>query len=105
MMAERDLIFSLDVPADLEKERKLINFQYENTQKELGELSPVKDDQRIESLLSELRNLREKRGAIAERIRKAAPRLASLHYPEPLSLLETQAILDAGTLLLAYSVH
>src|SRR5262249_8113285 len=52
----------------------------------------------------QLHELRAQQSEIAERIKKASPHLASLHYPEPPSLQGIQEALDPGTLLLAFSV-
>jgi CHAT domain-containing protein/Tfp pilus assembly protein PilF len=104
MLAERDLVFASEIPADLARERKLIDGDYDRTQAKLGELSPEKDAQAIEGLLVRLRELRQKQGEIAERVKKASPRLASLQYPEPLDLAGIGKALDPGTVLLSYSV-
>ena len=104
MLAERDLVFASEIPADLARERKLTDGEYDRTQAKLGELSPKQDAQAIEGLLVRLRELREKQGEIAERVKKISPRLASLQYPQPLDLAGIERALDPGTVLLSYSV-
>ena len=104
MLAERDLVFAADLPADLARERTLINADYDRTQSAIARLNPAKDAAEIDRLLARLRELRDKREEIAQTIRKASPRFASLHYPQPLDLASAQQSLDAGTVLLAYCV-
>ncbi len=103
MLAERDLIFSADVPPELERERRLADHDYDKAQSELATLNPAKDGARIDELLARERELMAKQQEIAEKIRAISPRLASLRHPQPLTLAETHAMLDPGTLLLAYS--
>jgi CHAT domain-containing protein/Tfp pilus assembly protein PilF len=103
MLAERDTI-SKEIPEDLERERRVNNRDYDEAQAALAELNPSKDGQKIEGLLATLRTLRDKREQIMARIREASPRLADLHYPQPLRLPEVRAALDPGTVFLAYSV-
>jgi CHAT domain-containing protein/Tfp pilus assembly protein PilF len=104
MLAERDLVFGQDLPADVGRERTLINAGYDRTQAAIARLNPAKDAAEIDRLLARLRELRDRREAIAQTIRKASPRFASLHYPQPLDLAGAQQSLDAGTVLLAYCV-
>jgi CHAT domain-containing protein/Flp pilus assembly protein TadD len=103
MLAERDLVFAGDVPAELERENKLTDKAYDRAQAELQELSG-RDLQRQEEILTRLRDLRQKQEQIAERLKKASPRYGELRYPEPLDLMRTLAVVDPGTLLLSYSV-
>jgi CHAT domain-containing protein/Tfp pilus assembly protein PilF len=104
MLAERDLVFTADLSADLARDRTLINADYDRTQSAVARLNPAKDAAEIDRLLARLRELRDKREEIVQAIRKASPRFASLHYPQPLDLAGAQQSLDAGTLLLAYCV-
>ena len=104
MLAERDLVFTSDVPEELERERERIASEYDQTQAKLGRLNPAKDQAQTESLLNRLRELRERQSAIVERIRQQSPRLASLQYPQPLDANGVRSALDAGTVLLWYSV-
>jgi CHAT domain-containing protein len=104
MLAERDLVFAADLPADLARERRLINADYDRTQSAISRLNPAKDAAEIDRLLVRLRELRDKREEIAQTIRKTSPHFASVHYPQPLDLQGAQRSLDAGTVLLAYSV-
>jgi CHAT domain-containing protein/Tfp pilus assembly protein PilF len=104
LLAERDLLFSADLPPELARERRLSDREYDRVQAQIGRLNAATDDAEIEKLLGRLRELREKREAIAAQIRQASPRLASLQYPQPLDLAGVRSTLDPGTLFLAYSV-
>jgi CHAT domain-containing protein/Tfp pilus assembly protein PilF len=104
MLAERDLVFAADLPADLARERTLMNADYDRTQSAIARLNPARDGVEIDRLLARLRELRDKREEIVQTIRKGSPRFASLLYPQPLDLGSAQRSLDAGTVLLAYSV-
>jgi CHAT domain-containing protein/Tfp pilus assembly protein PilF len=104
MLAERHLLFETDIPADIERERILTNAAYERTQREIADLNPREDGKRIDELLGHLTEMRASQQQIADRMRKASPRYASLRYPQPLDLVGTRAVLESGTLLLSYSV-
>jgi CHAT domain-containing protein/Tfp pilus assembly protein PilF len=104
MLAERDLVFSGDIPAELERERKLTDADYDRAQASIAKLNPQKDREKINQILAHLREFREKQADIAESIRKASPRLASLQYPQAFDLESVRKSLDPGTALLSYSV-
>jgi CHAT domain-containing protein len=103
LLAERDLDFAADAPAELLRERALNAAEYDRTQAAVSELAPAKDGQRIDALLQKMRELNTQREEIAARIRKSSPRLAALQYPQPLDLQGARQALDPGTVLLAYS--
>ena len=103
MLAERDLLFAGDVPADVARELRLAAAEYDRILDALSALGPDKKRDG-EKLLARLREVRSTREQLAERIRHLSPRLAALQYPEPLNLDRTRASLDSGTLLLAYWV-
>jgi CHAT domain-containing protein/Tfp pilus assembly protein PilF len=104
MLAERDLVFTADVPEELERERKRIAWAYDQTQAELTPLNPLEDKVEIESLLNRLRELRDRQAEIVSRIRQKSPRLASLQYPQVLDVDGVRAVLDPGTLVLSYTI-
>jgi CHAT domain-containing protein len=104
MLAERDLFFSNDLSADLERERRQVDAEYDQIQAGIGRLNPGKDAEQIQRLVAQMRELRDKQQEIRERIRNASPRLAALQYPEPLDLQRVQQMLDPGTVLLSYMV-
>ncbi len=104
MLAERDLVFSMDVPADLESRRRSNAVLYDRTQQKLSSLSPTDDGEAIDKLLSKLRQLRQERDDIAREVVGTSPQLAALRYPQPLDLEGVQQALDPGTIMLSYSV-
>ena len=104
MLAERDLVFSADVPPELEEERRRTNFEYDAVQRDLSALNPASDAAKIETLQQKARELTAARQRLRDRVAASSPRLASLQYPRPLDLAGVQRALDRGTLLLAYSV-
>jgi CHAT domain-containing protein len=104
MLAERDLLFTADVPAELARERRSTDSEYDSVQADLATLKPAEDEADIQKLRGRLRELREKQEEIAARVRQASPRLASLQYPQPLELPAVRRALDPGTVFLAYSV-
>jgi CHAT domain-containing protein/Tfp pilus assembly protein PilF len=104
LLAERDLLFTTDLPPELAREKRLRDAEYDRVQARIAKLDPAKDAAAVQELLGRLRELREKQEEIAVRIRKASPHFASLQYPEPLDLAEVRNALDPGTVFLAYSV-
>jgi CHAT domain-containing protein/Tfp pilus assembly protein PilF len=100
LLAERDLTFSADVPAELDRERRMVNAQYDT---ELAKLATAKSEE-LGERRAVLGRLRAKRAQIQEKIRLASPRLAALQYPRPLGLDAARGALDPGTALLSYSI-
>jgi CHAT domain-containing protein/tetratricopeptide (TPR) repeat protein len=110
LLAERDLTFASDLPAGLERERRLANAEYDRALARLAEAQegpgpgsapPPETTATLERQLQEARRRQED---VEARIRAASPRLAALRYPEPLDLAATRRALDPGTLLLSYSI-
>jgi CHAT domain-containing protein len=104
MLAERDLIFPSDVPAEIQETRRLNAAAYDRVQSDIAKLSPTKDSEKVELLHSRMLELGAEREQIADEIKKTSPRFAALQYPQPLDLTATRKILDSGTVLLSYSV-
>jgi CHAT domain-containing protein/tetratricopeptide (TPR) repeat protein len=104
MLAERDLVFAADLPAEIQRERKFNAADYDRTQAQIARLNPTKDAAQIEQSLIRLRELATEREQITERIKRTSPRFAALQYPQPLDLQGTREVLDTGTALLSYSV-
>jgi CHAT domain-containing protein/Tfp pilus assembly protein PilF len=100
MLAERDLVFSTDISAELDRERRLANAEYDRA---LAGLGDAKDDT-LTARRGELDRARRRQADVEVRIRAASPRLAALQYPEPLDLPAARRALDPGTLVLSYSV-
>ena len=104
MLAQRDLVFNADLPAGLERERKLTDAAYDRAENEL-QMPPANADARaVGEIRARLGALRAKQAEIAQAIAKASPRYGALQYPKPLDVSGAQAALDPGTLLLSYSV-
>ena len=80
-LAQRDLGAPGEVPADLERERRSTNAEYDRTQRELGELKPATQSKEIDEVLGRLSDLRRKQTEIADAIGKASPRYGALRYP------------------------
>jgi CHAT domain-containing protein/Tfp pilus assembly protein PilF len=104
LLAERDLLFTADLPRELAREKRLLDGDYDSVQAQIAKLSPANDAAEVQKLLARLRELRQKQEDMVARIRKASPRFASLKYPEPLDLAGVRSALDPGTAFLAYSV-
>jgi CHAT domain-containing protein/tetratricopeptide (TPR) repeat protein len=104
LMAERDLTFSGTLPPALARERALADADYDRAQAALAKLDPAKDAGEIDTQLSRLEEIGRRQADIATQIKLASPRLASLKYPQPLTLEEARAALDPGTVLFAYAV-
>ena len=104
MLAQRELATPEEVPADLSRERELVNAEYERAQAELRQLDPKMDSKRSEAGLARLTELRARQAAVADAIRKASPRYGALRYPRSLDLALARATLERGSLLLSYSI-
>lgn len=103
LLAERDLVFD-DVPADLARLQRATDAEHDRLLAELAELSGEGDDEPRAALRRRLDAVRLRQEELRADVRRAAPRLASLRYPEPLDLAATRQVLDPGTLLLSYSL-
>jgi CHAT domain-containing protein/Tfp pilus assembly protein PilF len=104
MMAERDILSGEgDLPPDLVRHRQQINAEYDRVQARMEAL-PHTDSVALQRAAARMRELRSEREQIIQRVRKASPRLAAVQYPQPLALDGVRQRLDAGTVLLAYSV-
>ncbi len=103
-LAQRDLGAPVEVPPDLESERRSVNAEYERVQQEIARLKPSSQAKELDEALGRLEGLRRRQSEIADAIRKASPRYAELRYPKPLDLAGARAALEPGTLLLSYAV-
>ncbi len=104
MLAERDLVFAADVPADLERARRRNAATYDRVQAQITDLNLTREQKKLDELVIRLRELNAEREEISEQIKKSAPHFAALQYPQPLGLTATRQVLDPGTTLLSYSV-
>lgn len=101
LLSERDLVFYADIPDELERERRMLAKNYENTQRELYR---AENKERAASLLKTMQSTRQMQDEIARQIREHSPRLADLKYSLPATLGEIRAGLRPGTAVLSYSV-
>jgi len=104
LLRERELLLGAEVPPELERERRTLAVRYDRAQEELAELSPRREKERVETLLGELRSLREELGRVRARLREVAPQAAELEDPVPLGVEEVRSALEPGVVLLAWSV-
>ncbi|HEY0512265.1 MAG TPA: CHAT domain-containing protein [Thermoanaerobaculia bacterium] len=104
MLAQRDLRFAREVPAELYAERHRLDAEYDQAQADLTKWAPEQDPDKLEALQGRLRDLRLEQTAVQERILRSSPRLASLTSPRTLDLAAVRAALDPGTVLLEYAV-
>jgi CHAT domain-containing protein/Tfp pilus assembly protein PilF len=104
LLAERDLVFSSDLPEEIRRDRWRIAAGYDRVRQELAEVDPGENTGRIEALNAELRRLHAEAAEVEARIRREAPKLAALQYPQPLDFRAAQQALEPGTVMLSYSV-
>jgi CHAT domain-containing protein len=103
LLAERDLSFAADLSPELDQERRRLAASYDRGQLQLTELDAEKDRAIIEALQREQVQLRRRRDEIAVEMRRTAPRLAALQYPQALTFEQVREALDPGTVMLSYS--
>jgi len=104
LLSERDLVLAPETTAELDRRRRSLAVRYDRIQQRIARLHPQDDSEELSSLLKQLRELRAEKEEVSRKLRRQFPRLASLRYPEPLSLTGAQEVLDTGTALLSYSV-
>lgn len=110
-LAERDLAFARDVPPALVQTRRRLAAEYDRVERQLAELDAAKGGASggggrapAEALLDRLRALRGQYEETVATIHRVAPKVAALDRPEPLDLPACRQALDAGTVLLSYTV-
>jgi CHAT domain-containing protein len=105
MLAERDLSFADDLPEDVVRDSRELATRYGKADAELWQAQHGAEDADLEPLYRLLRELADKKAEIARRVRQASPRVASLRYPEPLSVPAVAQTLDADTALVSFFVE
>jgi CHAT domain-containing protein/Tfp pilus assembly protein PilF len=105
LLAERDLQIDAALPAALQQARTALNADLNRVSGALKGLS-VNDADRSarRSLVRELRSLRERQAELDRQVRAAAPALAALQAPAPLSLPAAAGQLPRDTLVLSYAL-
>lgn len=104
MLGERDLVLDAELPSELRQAARDLDVQYDQAQAALADLHPATDAAEIDRLQLRLRDLRESRSRLVDRLRATSPRLSAVRYPQPLTLPGVQQALDAGTVMLSYEV-
>jgi len=105
MLAERDLLFTADVPAEVRQDRQRLDTRADRCRQQLAELAMTGENTpRIEELQRELQQIHREQQEVQQRIRACAPALAALESPQPLDLPAAAALLEKDTLLLSYCV-
>lgn len=104
LLAARDLVFSSDLPEELERRRRATNQDYDHAFERSMSLSADDEIEEKNRAREELAQVRRRQDEIRAEIRAASPRLANLQDPQLLNLDATQVALDPGTMLLSYSI-
>ncbi len=104
LLGARELRFTADLPAELERELRRSNYAYDQALSALMVPSGT-GGEAPEELAGRLDAARRRREEVLARVRLASPRLSALQRPSPLTVAGAQAALEPGTLLLAYAVH
>lgn len=104
MLAERDIVFPMDLSGEMESELRGIAAQYDRVQREIASSNPEEDGDKVKALVEEREELYRKRNGTIERIRRTSPEIAALRYPQALDFDKAQEALDSGTTMLSYSV-
>jgi len=103
MMAERDVQFA-GAAGELAKAYDRNRRDTDRVYARLASLSPRKDNAEAQTLLGQLRTLRDDRESLAARARTEHARFADLQFPRPLDLAGATAALDPGMVALSYSI-
>ena len=104
LLAQKDLRFATELPAELYTERHRLAAEYDRIQAALADWVPEQGSEKREALEGRLRDLRLEQAEVQERIRRSSPRLGALESPPPLDLEAARSALDPGTVLLTYAV-
>lgn len=104
LIAERDLVLGDGLARELESERHELMWLYQQIQGQLMALSTVRDGADVEHLRNQLRELRDRRALLNQRIRAESPLLAELRAPQPVTASQAREALDPGTVMLSYSL-
>jgi CHAT domain-containing protein/tetratricopeptide (TPR) repeat protein len=104
LLAQRDLRFAGELPAELYAERRRLDAEYDRVQAALGNWAPGQGTGKSEALQDRLRDLRLEQAEVQERIQRSSPRVGALENFTPLDLAAARSALDPGTVLLEYAV-
>ena len=104
LLAQRDLRFAGELPAELYAERRRLDAEYDRVQAALADWLPGQGTGKSKALQDRLRDLRLEQAAVQERIQRSSPRVGALENFTPLDLAAARSVLDPGTVLLEYAV-
>jgi CHAT domain-containing protein/tetratricopeptide (TPR) repeat protein len=104
LLAERDLVFSAEIPPALDARRRALTHEYGQLQAGLRALSPVRDAAAIETRVGRLREVRLELADANAEIARAAPQLAGIHAAAPLAAGAAQQLLGDATVAVSYVV-
>jgi len=102
MMAERDLSFARDLPAELISRQNRLSMALDRLHQSLAGVSPDKEPEKAAELLGQLDELTAEEYTVRTEILRRAPQLAELQDPQPVDLAAFGDRLPAGTLFLSY---
>ncbi|MCH9650077.1 MAG: CHAT domain-containing protein [Deltaproteobacteria bacterium] len=104
MLAERELIFSAELPEELDRERRQLAIRFDQAQEQLFALGRKRNREQVEGIQAQLAALRGEADDLEERIRIRSARLAGLQYPVPLDFRGVRDTLDGGSVMVAFHV-
>lgn len=102
MLAERDLLFSTDLPTHLRKRLSEAMTRHGHIRNQIAALD--EHNERAAGLLEELSSVRREYDEALAVIRRTGPRLAGLKYPVPLTSHEVTRNLEPGTVIISFAV-
>ncbi len=102
MMAEKDLDFSMDAPGELLKEQRSLLSELKDIRSYLTSLDPGEDVEEIGQINIDISDIEQELVLVTGKIKQSSPRLASVQYPQPVSVDELRKALGKGDLFLSY---
>lgn len=103
-LEERDLVFSRDLPPDLDSRRRRLDRRYEEKEGEISRFDLAQDAAAVDRAQGELRALGREREELQRQIRQVASPLTALQSESRAEIGARLAAPDPGTVLLSYSV-
>ena len=103
LLAQRELRFDLDLPPELDRNRRRNAALYDRALARLAHGEDLDSSVR-QQLRHQLDQLRKEREQIALAVRRASPRLSALADPQPLNASAAIETLEPGTVVLYYCV-
>jgi len=103
LVAERTALLARNLPAAIEAARQKNAVDYDRIQAQLFDANSKGAAAQVERLRGQLQDLAGERGRIVEEVRRASPQLASVQYPQPLTLAAARDAMAGGTAVIAFS--